>query len=207
MKLLHALLLVPLLITALSSTYAQDASEIGRMKGGYADASNHDTVPFATASRCVTDRTGRVVISWKTGQAVHTSSTSGSAYTHTEVWTPPTANRTVTWGDASGRVNLEATLALTPGTTVTATPGSATVLTLTPAQAETINLTTTGMASGHRFTLVVTTSGTSSFTLTFGTGFKTTGTLATGTVTAKVFTISFAYDGTNANELSRTTAM
>ena len=57
------------------------------------------------------------------------------------------------------------------------------------------------------YSLVITTSGASSFVLTFGTAFKTTGTLATGTVTAKVFTINFVYDGTNFNEVSRTTAM
>ena len=57
-------------------------------------------------------------------------------------------------------------------------------------------------------TFVVTTSGTtSSFTITFGTNFKTTGTLATGTVTAKVFTVSFIGDGSNMCETSRTTAM
>jgi hypothetical protein len=60
---------------------------------------------------------------------------------------------------------------------------------------------------GARVSIVVTTANTTSRTLTFGTNFKTTGTLATGTVASKVFTISFIGDGTNLNEVSRTTAM
>jgi len=51
------------------------------------------------------------------------------------------------------------------------------------------------------------TSGTTSYTMTFGTGFKTTGTLATGTVTAKTFVLNFISDGTSLIETSRTTAM
>lgn len=187
--------------------FSQTSQEIGRTKGGYADKSNKDTVTIATGARCAVDHEGRIVYSTKTGDIVHASRADGNAYTTTEVHTTPTANRTHTWPDATGKVTLEGTLALTPGTTVTATPGAATVLTLTPAQSETINLATTGLAAGHRFSVVVTTSGTSSYTLTFGTNFKTTGTLATGTVSAKTFTISFAFDGTNACELSRTTAM
>lgn len=75
----------------------------------------------------------------------------------------------------------------------------------TPTQAETINAAT--VVPGQRLTFIITTSGTSSFTLTFGTNFKSTGTLATGTVSAKVFTIEFISDGTNYNEVARSTAM
>jgi hypothetical protein len=55
--------------------------------------------------------------------------------------------------------------------------------------------------------VVVTTSGTSSFNITPTTNFKSTGALATGTSTGKVFTITFVGDGTNMNEVARTTAM
>jgi hypothetical protein len=55
--------------------------------------------------------------------------------------------------------------------------------------------------------VIVTTSGTSSFVLTFSTNFKAAGTLATGTVTAKVFQVSFMCNGTTAIEQSRTAAM
>jgi hypothetical protein len=43
--------------------------------------------------------------------------------------------------------------------------------------------------------------------MTFGTGFKSKGTLATGTVTAKTFAIEFISDGTNLIETGRTVAM
>lgn len=70
-----------------------------------------------------------------------------------------------------------------------------------------ITLTMSNPVYGRRVSVVVTTSGTTSFTITFSTGFKSTGTLATGTVTGKVFTVNFICDGTNLNETSRTTAM
>jgi hypothetical protein len=98
-----------------------------------------------------------------------------------------------------------ATAALTAATTVSVDFSTATVFTLTPAQAETINAT--NCTAGETATIVVTTSGTTTFTLTFSTNFKTTGTLATGTTTAKVFAISFRCNGTTATEIARTTAM
>lgn len=61
--------------------------------------------------------------------------------------------------------------------------------------------------AGTRFSIIVKTSGTSSYTLTFNTGFKSTGTLDTGTVDSKYFTVNFISDGTQAIETSRTTAM
>ena len=67
--------------------------------------------------------------------------------------------------------------------------------------------TTTVPAAGTRLTLIVLTSGTSSYTITFGTGFKTTATLVTGTTTARYFMVSFVSDGTNVLETSRTVAI
>ncbi len=55
--------------------------------------------------------------------------------------------------------------------------------------------------------VIILTSGVSSFTLTFGTGFKPTGTLATGTTSARVFVLGFLSDGVNLYEKSRTVAM
>lgn len=90
-----------------------------------------------------------------------------------------------------------ATVAFAPTTVVTKH---------TPTQNETINFSTPG-AAGTEIFLEVVTSGTSSFTLTFGTNTKTTGTLATGTVDSKTFIVAFVSDGTNWVETSRTTAM
>jgi hypothetical protein len=67
--------------------------------------------------------------------------------------------------------------------------------------------TTTVPAAGTRCTLIVLTSGTTSYTMTFGTGFKTTGTLATGTVSARYFIFQFISDGTSVIEASRTVAI
>lgn len=94
---------------------------------------------------------------------------------------------------------------LTPGTTVALDASLGPVYTLTPAQAETINAS--NCTTGRHFTVIVTTSGTSSFILTFSTNFKAAGTLATGTTTAKVFQISFMCNATTATEMSRTAAM
>jgi len=75
---------------------------------------------------------------------------------------------------------------------------------LTPNSTRT--LTTNVPAKGTRRCLRIKTSGTTSYTLTFGTGFKTTGTLATGTTTSRQFIIEFISDGTNLIETSRTAA-
>lgn len=71
----------------------------------------------------------------------------------------------------------------------------------------TATFTTTVAPAGSRASVIIVTSGTTSYTITFGTGFLTTGTLATGTTTAKTFVIEFVSDGTTMIETSRTTAM
>jgi hypothetical protein len=71
----------------------------------------------------------------------------------------------------------------------------------------TATYTTTVPAAGHRRTIIILTSGTTTFTITFGTGFKPTATLVTGTTTARVFVMTFISDGTNLYEESRTVAM
>lgn len=76
---------------------------------------------------------------------------------------------------------------------------------LTPNSTRT--LTTTVPIAGQRRSLIILTSGTTSYTLTFGTGFKTTGTLATGTTSARRFIIEFISDGTSLIETSRTVAI
>ncbi len=68
-------------------------------------------------------------------------------------------------------------------------------------------LTTTVPPAGCGATTIILTSGTTSFVITFGAGFKPTATLATGTVTARVFVVRWISDGTNLYEASRTIAM
>lgn len=108
-------------------------------------------------------------------------------------------------GTAHGIRYKAKTYALTSGSTVKINADKASVFTLVPGEAMTISAVKG--VSGQMLTLVITTSGTSTYTLTFGDGFKATGTLATGTVDAKVFTVTFVHDGSNFNEISRTSAM
>jgi len=68
-------------------------------------------------------------------------------------------------------------------------------------------VTTTVPRAGMHRTLILLTSGTTSYTYTFSTGFKSKGTLATGTVTAKRFVLEFVSDGTYLIETARTTAL
>lgn len=99
-----------------------------------------------------------------------------------------------------------AAVVVTPGATpaINATLGK--VFTVVPAENEAF--TTTGGIVGQEIILQVTTSGTSSYNLTFGTGFgANAGTLATGTADAKVFVIKFIHNGTSFVEVSRTAAM
>lgn len=83
--------------------------------------------------------------------------------------------------------------------------GSYNVVKVTPNA--TATYTTTVPAAGTQLTLIILTSGTTSYTITFGTGFKTTGTLATGATSARYFMISFVSDGTNVLETARTVAI
>ena len=63
------------------------------------------------------------------------------------------------------------------------------------------------MAAGTHCHVIVLTSGVTSFTITFGSGFKPVSTLATGTTSARVFVVGFISDGTNLYETGRTAAM
>lgn len=116
----------------------------------------------------------------------------------------PQQNQATDWiPAASGGIDAAATPATTGVMTVTMTN---TVFTITPSGACTFNAS--GGLAGQSCTFIVTTSGVSSFVLTFGTNFKSIGTLATGTVTAKVFCVSFVCkDGTIWAETGRTVAM
>ncbi len=116
--------------------------------------------------------------------------------------TGPTGNTGSTGPAGTNAVPVYATLA--NGTTAMAF-GTNTTVKVTPTALATY--TTTVPAAGAQVALIILTSGTSSFTITFGTGFKSTATLATGTTSARVFVIAWVSDGTNLYEKSRTVAM
>ena len=95
---------------------------------------------------------------------------------------------------------------LTPSAAITVDCSLADVFTLVPANTGTIQAS--NVTAGQNITLVITTSGTTDYTLTFATGFTTTGTLATGSSSGKVFVMDFiSPTGTTQKEKSRTTAM
>lgn len=103
-------------------------------------------------------------------------------------------------------IDAEDFTTLTPAATVSLDASTGSRFSLTPNQATTINAT--GISKGEKVMLEIVTSGISSFVLTFGTNFKTTGTLTTGTVSGKTFVMQFeCLDGTNLLEISRTAAM
>lgn len=89
--------------------------------------------------------------------------------------------------------------------TVSLDPSLGDVFTITPSNNVTLNAAST--PAGAEITLIVTTSGTSSFNITPNTNFKSQGVLATGTVSAKTFAIKFVGTGSSLVEVSRTTAM
>lgn len=68
-------------------------------------------------------------------------------------------------------------------------------------------LTTTVPPAGSQAIVIIVSSGASSRTVTFGTGFASTGTLATGATTDRRFVVSFVSDGTRLLECSRTAAI
>jgi uncharacterized protein (DUF2126 family) len=96
----------------------------------------------------------------------------------------------------------------TPATTGTMslTMNAYDVYTITPTGACTFNAT--GGVPGQRCSIVVTTSGVSSYNLTFNTNFTSAGVLATGTANGKTFAITFVTpNGTKWIEIGRTAAM
>lgn len=79
------------------------------------------------------------------------------------------------------------------------------LFTITPTASITINAASVP-ATHQRIVVTVLTSGTVSYTVTFGTNFKSTGTLTTGTVSGKYFNIVFDGNGTYFIESGRSTA-
>jgi hypothetical protein len=97
----------------------------------------------------------------------------------------------------------------TPLTTGTmSVPMNCKILNITPTGDCTFNADKSKGNVGDIVVFYITTTGTSSRTLTWGTNFKTMGTLATGTTSARYFTITFVcVDSSLWVETGRTTAM
>lgn len=81
--------------------------------------------------------------------------------------------------------------------------GKVVVYNYAPAQNATFTAYGSGVAVGATCKLIITTASTTSYALTFSTGFNTKGTLQTGTTSGQIWVIDFAYDGTTFQELGR----
>jgi len=88
-------------------------------------------------------------------------------------------------------------IALTPGANVAIDASLGFIYTLTPNQATAITVTNAGSSP---FRLILTTSGTSSYTLTFSTGFTGVSTYATGTTSGITCSLGFVGVGTTVRE-------
>lgn len=135
------------------------------------------------------------------------TSVSGNAGSATALQTSRTINGTGFDGTANVTIPPYATgtSASTSATTGTMTVNMTTdIITITPTGACTFNAAAGGNI-GQIVTFSITTSGTSSFTLTWGTNYRKTGTLATGTTSARFFAVTFRYVTTNTwQEIART---
>jgi hypothetical protein len=118
------------------------------------------------------------------------TATAESVFTTSNItYNPSTGNFIITTGAISGGF-----VTLANGATAM---GFATrnVTKVTPTA--TATYTTTVPQAGTKVSLFILTSGTTSYTITFGTGFKAAGNLTTGTVTARLWVIPFTSDGIN----------
>lgn len=110
---------------------------------------------------------------------------------------------TIGAGKVTDAMRVE-TSAAAPATTGTMTVNmTSDIITITPTGACTFNAS--GGRTGRIITFSITTSGTTSFTLTWGTNFRKVGTLATGTTSARFFAVTFrCLNGTTWQEICRT---
>lgn len=104
------------------------------------------------------------------------------------------------WGSKPPKVHSP-----TVGATVSIDPSIAPIFNWGPGENETINATSGGFPD-QRMTIIIDTVDTNSRTLTFGTNFRSTGTLATGSTAARRFVLTFVSDGLVWTEASRTAA-
>jgi hypothetical protein len=110
----------------------------------------------------------------------------------------------------SGRVNAKiingAVSALTNSSTISCDMNTGNVFTLSTTTAVgNVQINATNGVAGQRATFIITDDATGGHVVTFGTNFKSNGTL-TGTA-SKTATVDFVYNGTNWYEVSRTTGL
>lgn len=161
------------------------------------------TIPTNTTSlfQCILD-TGTTAASW-IADFIGFSALTGSGSVVRAA--SPVITGTLTTAAISGSSYVKGGFTAHAAGTTAMALGTNKAVSVTPNASAT--LTTTVSPAGSTASIIVVTSGTTSYALTFGTGFVTTGVLNTGTVSGKTFVIDFVSDGTNMIEKSRTTAM
>ena len=100
----------------------------------------------------------------------------------------------------------QTTTVLTPGATISLDHSLGNIFTLSQTDGTGATINAVNVDNGVELTLVVTTTGTTGETITFGTNFKSTSTLAVGTVSGKKFVLKFVGVGGTLLEVSRTAA-
>ena len=108
---------------------------------------------------------------------------------------------------ASGQIRSSTSTALTPGAGLQLDASLGQVFTYAVINiVNTQTITATNNTATGSLVYLIIDANTSACTITFGTGFRVTGTLATGTDATKFFVICFVSDGTKLCEISRTAA-
>jgi hypothetical protein len=120
----------------------------------------------------------------------------------------PVANESVNLSGGPNYEQLQTTLPISSPLDLTKYTLATDVLSFTPANNQTLNFSDPSIGGFYQqLTLIFLTSGTTSFTITFGTNALSTGTLATGAVSGKRFVVRFVSDGAKWIEIQRTGAL
>lgn len=167
-----------------SGTITLNATGTGAIIASRTVTLSDATTPSMTTASGKTN-TGYIQINGKTSGATKSTTADATAQTVTHNTAAQTSGAaTVTIPDMAGvsaTFSFNSTATLTAGATPAFAPGAAiSTYLLTPGEDETIAATTTGATAGKVYFLRVLTSGSTSRTITFGSNFKSTGTLATG---------------------------
>jgi len=162
------------------------------------------TVVLSTLSTNVRDAANAVTL---VSNGIEFEGATADAYETTVTVVDPTADRSITFPDRTGQVQLaSACSVVTPSATPTLTVGLSNCYTLTPNdnEAETITFSGAGTA-GDVLTIIFTATTTNTEVITFqATLVSSTGTLTIGNTAARYYVIRFISDGSHWYEVCRT---
>ena len=210
MRYLFLLLLIPSLAFSqvrVSGMLTSSGVTLGLSSGGLATLKGEKSFPFYLDIRTSDNRKIECVQATAQAGVDSITITRGCDYTFARTWNDSEIvelHSSIMTFDGSPMV-LTDSVSTSATTGVMSVSMTTSIITITPTGSATFNAT--GGIAGQLVTFFVTTLGTTSFTLTFGTNFKSISTLATGIVTAKTFSVTFRYSGATWIEISRTIGM